>query len=183
MAFDLIADVMRAADRTSLAQAQSRLAQTAAKPGRASLFAGVSALVSGKMAKPASLPNDLVADVMAAAPAAARNTAVAKLEGAAGGKPPAGLHGAMQGLQSALLSTMVDAMVPKEQVSLYGEGTAGEIWRGFQVNQFSDELAQADVLGLNQPRPQAGAEQEAVGRVVQWPYFQAGSITSFVTRS
>lgn len=194
---DLIVDVMKAADRQSVLQAHAKLAARTAAPAKVTaskpnMFASI-AETFGLGRKPAMPSTDLVADVMAAADPARMQQAEAGLDLHATvaandrGKLPAtgtaqdpAMQKAMQGLQASLLSTMVDAMVPKEQESLYGGGTAGEVWRSFQVNQFADSLASRDVLNLTaDASPNAGQGTDAVQRLVQWPYFQSGSITSF----
>jgi hypothetical protein len=48
---------------------------------------------------------------------------------------------AMRGLETVLATKMVEAMMPKDQSELYGEGTAGEIWRGFHIDTMGKALA------------------------------------------
>lgn len=48
---------------------------------------------------------------------------------------------AMRGLETVLATKMVEAMMPKDQDELYGEGTAGEIWRGFHIETMGKALA------------------------------------------
>jgi hypothetical protein len=48
---------------------------------------------------------------------------------------------AMRGLEDVLATKMVEAMMPKDQVKLYGDGTAGEIWRGFHIETMGKALA------------------------------------------
>ena len=48
---------------------------------------------------------------------------------------------AMRGLETVLATKMVEAMMPKDQSRIYGEGTAGEIWRGFQIEAMGKALA------------------------------------------
>lgn len=53
---------------------------------------------------------------------------------------------AMRGLETILATKMVEAMMPKDQGDLYGEGTAGEIWRGFHVETMGKALASQGLL-------------------------------------
>jgi hypothetical protein len=48
---------------------------------------------------------------------------------------------AMRGLETVLATKMVEAMMPKDQDELYGEGTAGEIWRGFHIETMGMALS------------------------------------------
>lgn len=48
---------------------------------------------------------------------------------------------AMRGLEAVLATKMVEAMMPDDQSGLYGEGTAGEIWRGFHIDTMGKAMA------------------------------------------
>ena len=50
-------------------------------------------------------------------------------------------NAAMRGLETVLATKMVEAMMPKDQSRIYGEGTAGEIWRGFHIDALGKALA------------------------------------------
>jgi peptidoglycan hydrolase FlgJ len=50
-------------------------------------------------------------------------------------------NAAMRGLETVLATKMVEAMMPKDQSRIYGEGTAGEIWRGFHIDAMGKALA------------------------------------------
>ena len=96
-------------------------------------------------------PN-LVEDVMAAAdPKKAENAQVALLDsnGRSGSaiKPDAKTN-AMLALEGTLMTKFVDQMLPKSKNALYGSGTAGDTWRGFEVDQFGAILAKSDPLNF-----------------------------------
>jgi peptidoglycan hydrolase FlgJ len=48
---------------------------------------------------------------------------------------------AMRGLETILATKMVEGMMPKDQDELYGEGTAGNVWRGFHIEAMGKALA------------------------------------------
>jgi peptidoglycan hydrolase FlgJ len=48
---------------------------------------------------------------------------------------------AMRALETVLATKMVEGMMPKDQSRLYGEGTAGEIWRGLHIEAMGKALA------------------------------------------
>lgn len=48
---------------------------------------------------------------------------------------------AMQGLETVLATKMIEAMMPDDQSELYGDGTAGEIWRGFHIDTMGKAMA------------------------------------------
>jgi peptidoglycan hydrolase FlgJ len=48
---------------------------------------------------------------------------------------------AMRDLETVLATKMVEGMMPKDQSRLYGEGTAGEIWRGLHIDAMGKALA------------------------------------------
>ena len=57
-------------------------------------------------------------------------------------KNQASKKAAMRGLETILATKMVESMMPKDQSRLYGEGTAGEIWRGFHIEAMGKALAE-----------------------------------------
>jgi peptidoglycan hydrolase FlgJ len=54
---------------------------------------------------------------------------------------------AMRGLEAVLATKMVESMMPKDQSDVYGKGTAGEIWRGFHIDQMGKALASKGLFG------------------------------------
>jgi peptidoglycan hydrolase FlgJ len=48
---------------------------------------------------------------------------------------------AMRGLEAVLATKMVEAMMPKDQSRIYGEGTAGDIWRSMHTEVMGKALA------------------------------------------
>ena len=48
---------------------------------------------------------------------------------------------AMRGLETVLATKMVESMMPKDQSRIYGDGAAGEIWRGMHIEVMGKALA------------------------------------------
>lgn len=48
---------------------------------------------------------------------------------------------AMRALETVLATKMIEGMMPKDQHELYGEGTAGDVWRGFHIEAMGKALA------------------------------------------
>jgi hypothetical protein len=96
-------------------------------------------------------PN-LIEDVMAAAdPQKAESAQTALLDSksqSVGSGKRDGKAAAMLALEGTLMTKLVDQMLPKSNHALYGSGTAGDTWRGFQVDQFGAALAKSDPLHL-----------------------------------
>jgi hypothetical protein len=89
----------------------------------------------------------LLEDVMAAAnPEKARSAQVA-LQNLSNAKPAA--TNPMVALEGTLMTKFVDEMLPKSSHALYGEGLAGDTWRGFEVDQLGSALAKSDPLNFS----------------------------------
>lgn len=71
---------------------------------------------------------------------------------------------AMRGLETILATKMVEAMMPKDQGELYGEGTAGEIWRGFHIETMGKALASQRLLS-NSPNEIGNAGENTIRNV------------------
>jgi peptidoglycan hydrolase FlgJ len=69
---------------------------------------------------------------------ASRNVELSSVENPYGGKTA--YNNAVRGLETVLATKVVEAMMPKDQSRLYGEGTAGEIWRGFHIEVMGQAL-------------------------------------------
>ncbi len=107
------------------------------------------------------LPNDLVAEVANAVDhnkyaAAAQKLgsddtqmAMADVSSARSAtKIPHSISKQDQQFEAMMLRNFVEEMMPKQTASLYGEGTAGEIWRSMQVDYMSQEMAKSGGIGI-----------------------------------
>jgi peptidoglycan hydrolase FlgJ len=137
---------------------------------------------------------DLIADVMKQADPAAARRALLRLQHLSGASPerdvastfrarpkdqsrldPQGLDAAadpksaaMQKLETVLATKMVEAMLPKDQSRLYGEGTAGDVWRGFHIEAMGKAIAEEGLLSTRRESP--AAEQQPSGRKAITPF-------------
>ena len=113
-----------------------------------SLLQGVEKKVDIAGAKP--LP-DVISQVMAAADPARKKNAEISLNISPSSKAMPNAKkptDPMIALEGNLLGRFVDTMLPKGKASIYGEGLAGDTWRGFAVDQMASALARSDPLGL-----------------------------------
>ncbi len=53
-----------------------------------------------------------------------------------------------QRFEAMILQNFVGSMLPKDSEQLYGEGTAGEIWKGMMVEQLGAVLAKGGGIGI-----------------------------------
>jgi hypothetical protein len=190
MSVDLIAGVLKAANAE-----RRHLAELELKPGadsrelRASRFKAVAATVKSA-GSPDLRENDLIANVMAAAsPQKQRATEMALAALSSDQAPdrgpeptkPTDRQKTMQSFEKMLMTQVVDQMLPKPgEHALYGDGTAGEVWRGFQAEQLADAVADRGILKLEpaEEQPQANASSSLVISG-GWPFLATKRISSF----
>jgi Rod binding domain-containing protein len=126
-----------------------------------------------------SVSTDIVLDVMKAAGPAKRAAAVASLGDAQAV--------ANRKFEAVMLRSMTEEMMPKDAGGLYGEGTAGNIWRSLQADLMSQEMAKGGGIGiarmLAKSQDRIGGDGAAlnaieplnrepqVRNVQGWPYF------------
>ena len=98
------------------------------------------------------------------APVELPETAIPVGKGSQSGKPDD-----LQQFEGFVLRTFVEAMMPKENSSFFGTGSAGEIWRSMLAERLGDEIAASGGIGLadlladqNQP---AGSVNKAADRM------------------
>lgn len=53
-----------------------------------------------------------------------------------------------QRFEAMILQNFIGAMLPKDSEQLYGEGTAGEIWKGMMAEQLGAVLAKGGGIGI-----------------------------------
>ena len=54
----------------------------------------------------------------------------------------------LQKFESFVLRTFVEAMLPKKASAVFGEGTAGDIWRSMMAEKIGEEIAAAGGIGI-----------------------------------
>jgi hypothetical protein len=188
MSSDIIMGVMQAADTSKSQRAHARLAQL--NTDKTGLFGKVLTALGSRTEKnvtssAAQGGEDLIAQVMAAADPGKMQVAEARLVGLGGTQTASAdteaKRAAVKKLEGALLTAVVDEIVPKESSSLYGDGTAGSVARQFQVEGLAEAAAEAEPLGLANQFYGSGAtaQKEPLVRDQQWPYFGRRNITPY----
>jgi peptidoglycan hydrolase FlgJ len=51
--------------------------------------------------------------------------------------------------EASILKTFVDAILPKDETSVYGEGTAGDIWKSMLADQIARQIAKSGAFGIS----------------------------------
>lgn len=135
-ASDIILDVARAADPARSAATTVRLARLAGgEPVGATDF---TAIVEAKRLEP--IDSD-------------RRSAPVR----GGGMPPKprseARSEAVKGLEQLVLQKLVESMLPKETSTLFGHGTAGDMWRSMLAQQLGRQIGCAVDLGVGKSVP------------------------------
>jgi peptidoglycan hydrolase FlgJ len=52
------------------------------------------------------------------------------------------------GLESVLLKTMIDELLPKDAADIYGSGVAGDVWRSMLSEKIANEVAKSGSLHI-----------------------------------
>ena len=142
---DLILDVVRAADPIRRQQAAARLSHLAPAAGET-----FSRLIDAEAATLEARPS-LPADVTV--PEAT---------------PPKNASMAYQRFEAMALASMIEAAMPEESSAVFGDGTAGRVWKSMLAEQLGMKMAEAGGIGL--------AEQLAASA-------QANSITADLSQT
>lgn len=126
---DIVFDVIRAADPAAVREAQHALASHSAKA------------YGANAAKSA-------ADAFDRSFGAAR-LVVSDPGGAAGGSDgDRALFDSYQKFEAMVLQTFVAAMLPQKENGYFGEGTAGEIWKGMMAEQLGAMIVEGGGVGI-----------------------------------
>lgn len=124
---DLVLDVVRAADPSSVQEAQAKL-----KSNRASFEANSLADAGNGFGAAVSILNRDTAP-MATATGAVSSKAIPET---------------YRKFEAMVLQNFVKSMLPAESEEIYGKGTAGEIWRGMMAEQIGDVIAKGGGIGI-----------------------------------
>jgi len=55
---------------------------------------------------------------------------------------------ALQDFEAVVLQTFIASMLPDEAENVYGEGTAGEVWKSMLAEQIASQMAKAGGIGI-----------------------------------
>ena len=144
----------------------------AADPTRAHLAAErLEALGAGAAAPAQSFAADLDRAEAASSAAAAQPPGLANARSALAAQAPDAASRVKVDFEAMLLSSFVGEMLPKESTSVFGAGTAGEVWRSMLSEQIARQMARSGALGLSRrlfathsvtPHGAAGRAGEAI---------------------
>ena len=211
---DLVLDVVKAAnpERARIAQAGLQRGQSVASAAHE--FADAEKSVKRNPGIGRFLTTDIVGEVVNAADPAKLRTSIAQLNGTSslGRVDMAGLvlnanetgatkavnpkEKAYEQFEASVLRNFVEEMLPKATENVYGEGTAGNVWRSMQADFMSQELAKSGGIGiaatlarldeararsqpdvsLNEISPKAGGASGSLSSASEWPYFSRSKI-------
>lgn len=208
---DLVLDVVKAANPERARIAQAGLQRGPAATSSAREFADAENTVKRTTGISRFLDTDIVGDVVNAADPTKLQTSVAKLNGttslgqvdmaslvlnAGDTKAANPREKAYEQFEASVLRNFVEGMLPKATESVYGEGTAGNVWRSMQADFMSQELAKSGGIGiaatlarldeartrsqpdvsLNEISPKAGGASGSLSSASEWPYFSRSKI-------
>ena len=211
---DLVLDVVKAAnpERARIAQAGLQRGQSVASAAHE--FADAEKSVKRNPGIGRFLTTDIVGEVVNAADPAKLRTSIAQLNGTSslGRVDMAGLvlnanetgatkavnpkEKAYEQFEASVLRNFVEEMLPNATENVYGEGTAGNVWRSMQADFMSQELAKSGGIGiaatlaklneararsqsdvsLNEISPKAGDASGSLSSASEWPYFSRSKI-------
>jgi flagellar protein FlgJ len=123
---------------------------SAADPSRATLAAQRLNALAGANASPgdfaASLERAAVSGSATAPPLANAADARSRLAEAQGG--PDKTRQAKTQFEAMMLNSFVSELLPKDTGAVFGQGTAGDMWRSMLAEQVSTQIAKSGKLGL-----------------------------------
>lgn len=148
---DIVLEVARAADPTALAAATERLREIAVARGRDTDAPAFGSMLADAAPAPRPLvPLPPVEPDLARMRSHFLAQSTAPI-GAGPDLPASRVAGApetpAQQFEAQVLAQVVETILP-DTPDLYGEGTAGSVWRGFLAQEIGAELARAGGLGI-----------------------------------
>jgi hypothetical protein len=51
--------------------------------------------------------------------------------------------------EASILKTFVDAMLPKDETDVYGQGSAGDIWKSMLADQIAKQIARSGAFAIS----------------------------------
>lgn len=122
---DIIMDVARAVDPTTLAEAKQKLEQRAAAAGASF------PVISASIASPPQAPFGSTGSAAATRPA-----------------EKAGAAQAYRRFEAVVLQSFLQDMMPKNTEAVYGEGLSGDMWKSLLARQLAQSLAERGGIGI-----------------------------------
>lgn len=143
---DIVLDVARAADPVKYKEAVARLNR---------LGAGAATDSFADVLDKASAPAKVAASKPVADPDAAFEAARAKAKSVAVARPEAAR--AYEGFEAMALATFVESMLPDDAETVFGTGSAGDIWKSMLAQQIAGEMAKSGGVGIARQLALSGA--------------------------
>ncbi|WP_127090883.1 rod-binding protein [Aquabacter cavernae] len=137
---DLILDVINAADPTK-AQAMATRLRQASSTSSATAFSGQFDTEMRQM----GLPVDQLSVLSPASSMNLRNATALAQKGAVQGNSET-----YRQFEAMILSSFVQNMMPAKASSVFGSGTAGEVWRSMLSEKIANEASKAGGIGIAQ---------------------------------
>ncbi len=131
---DVILEVLNAADPARASLAAERLSALAGSNAPSGDFAASLAKAAASTPAASPLPVEGLADArsrLAVIPDPTDKAARAKVE-----------------FEATLLNSFVGELLPKDAPGVFGEGSAGDMWRSMLSEQISQQIAKSGALGL-----------------------------------
>jgi flagellar protein FlgJ len=131
---DIVLEVLNAADPARASLAAERLAALAGADAPAGDFAADLDKAASSAAPPRALIPGLAdaRSALAAMPDAPDRVARAKVE-----------------FEATMLNSFVSQLLPKDAPGVFGQGSAGDMWRSMLSDQISRQIAKSGALGLS----------------------------------
>ena len=71
--------------------------------------------------------------------------------------------------EASILKTFVDSILPKDEADVYGQGTAGDIWKSMLADQIARQIAKSGAFGISKrlfaTHPLPGHDHLAAGSI------------------
>ncbi len=210
---DLILGVTNAANPARLQMARAKLNNT---DQNTAFHVNLKSLIDKRLASPShvnQLPEDLISDVLKSANSTLLATATSRFSESANeaqafnnvASVPKNHHTknavanpGNEKFEAMMLRSFVEDMMPKASSDLYGEGTAGEVWRSMQADFISQEIAKGGGIGIakqldaqdqinrigisphssSRDAFTASTQNMELNTHRTWPYFKLGALTA-----
>jgi flagellar protein FlgJ len=155
---DIVLGVVRAADPARRQAATERLLRLAALPSGAGATTEASAAGEDDSAgPPAGVGIGSWRTATALAPTAQQRPLTPASERRTARDP------AFVEFEAMVLQTFVQSLLPKDAVSVFGRGTAGEVWKSMLAEQIACEIARSGGIGIAERTGAGGSPARTAG--------------------
>lgn len=161
---DILLGVSMAADPAKYKEAVSRLRQLAPQSGEfAAMLDGRSPAARG------TSPGNGVADQARGMPE--------PISADIGSDVAGGVKDIFTKLEAFIMQTFVQSMLPKDAPSVYGKGTAGDVWKSMMAEKIGAEVARSGQLGIAKRLSSSNITTGAIARTAPVGSLLPASVT------